>query len=204
MGSNLLLTRMFVPATIELAHNTLKGLIAELTPERLAKVQSLLAGAGLIEFDGAPDDPDEALADLEDVRQRLEDAVEVLSDDNRELAYYSYGPGLELLAGGMSWGDDPSESYTDLQILAMVDSVLRQDLPFTLTDHLVHLIGDDGGPTDIENVADAGMNGDYSMSSTCDFLKVSKEEARYILESQGSDPSFLISDEEDDDRDEDG
>lgn len=196
MGANFLLTRMFVPATIELAHDTLKEQIEKLTPERLTELRNLLADAELIEFDGESDDPDEVLAELEDVRQRLEDAVEVLSSDNSELAFYSYGPGFELFAGGMSWGDSPNDSCTDLQIVAAADDLLRQDLPFTLTDHLVHLIGEDGGPTDIENVADAGMNGDYSMSSTCNSVKVSKEEAEYILKSQGSDPSFLISDDE--------
>lgn len=194
MGANLLIATLSIPATIELAAATLAAAVDTATDDTLDLIGERMIEFDLVQFDACGDeDEDEGERELfrQEVRAHLRGAITELRHDNHELICYDIGPGCELLAGGMSWGDPPSDTFTALTILAEASDLLRQNLPYCLSDYRTHLLGRGPGPDDFEDVAAEGHGRDFAICGTRGTMQVSRAEAEYILHTLGLDPNFL-------------
>jgi len=54
------------------------------------------------------------------VRQSFRDLVDILSDEPRDCGYYKVGNRWSFITGGVSWGDSPSDSFDDVNILSSI------------------------------------------------------------------------------------
>lgn len=102
MGADLLLVAVKVGTTEEL-----KAQVSSLTP---FEFEELFAYEVESYEDG-----------LDGIREALELAIGmVVNDDRRDTARMFLGGSYWCFTGGMSWGDDPTDAWGPLQLLAMV------------------------------------------------------------------------------------
>ena len=112
----------------------LSGAFVQLSEQNLA--DSIM---GCVDDDSGDLDP-EAFRDV-----LIEMAQEALADDCVETETITVGGECVLLAGGMSWGDPPSDTYTQVQVLREVLDFLDGD-PDKICDECGSPIPDvDGG-----------------------------------------------------------
>lgn len=108
-------------ARIDLAKDKLRRRIDALDDERLCVAVSE-AGYGYEYEDG--DTPSETAARIRaDLRQ--DEVLSCLFDDTRDTTWVSVGGRFYVAAGGMSWGDEPSDAYKWICIFAELGITLE-------------------------------------------------------------------------------
>jgi hypothetical protein len=101
--------------------------IAKLTDEQALDIYEEVFG----------DVPDESFDDnpprtqrwlpAEIARKTFREFVSVIDEDRRDCGLYQVGDRWALISGGMSWGDSPTDSWTEVQCLANIWWVVNKE-----------------------------------------------------------------------------